>query len=126
MYKGGKQYGCCLQPAYALGVSPHGYLIFSIGDNSTYFILYGPKLSLNTWTHVAAIRQGTSMKLYVNGVEVASTSTRLSGLVDSTAALMIGKSAGGWGGKLFNGKLDEVRVYQRGLTPSELRSLTTP
>lgn len=43
----------------------------------------------NLWNHVAYVRNGSSFKLYLNGVQVASATSSAS-LVDNTNSLMIG------------------------------------
>ena len=75
------------------------------------------QLALNTWTHVGATFDGTTLRLYVNGVLISSRA--LSGsLLTSTAALRIGGN-GPWG-EWFSGLIDEVRVYRRVLTATEI------
>jgi hypothetical protein len=123
IYKPGRKYGCCFQPAYGLGVSAYGYLFFALGDDSTYAVLYGPKIPLNTWIHLAAVRRKGSMKIYVNGAEAANGFNSLSTLTDSAAPLLIGKSEGGWGGNPFDGLIDEVEIHSKALSASEVHSL---
>lgn len=65
-------------------------------------------LPLNTWTHVAVTRQGTALKLWKNGVSVATAtnSTNLNNTTGSAGNDLFG------GGNPFplNGDLDEIRV----------------
>jgi hypothetical protein len=71
--------------------------------------------------HVAAIRSGDCLALYVDG-ELAASSTAEGGLaldVASDEPLLIGR--GGVGP--FNGEIREVRVYGRALTADEVREL---
>ena len=68
-------------------------------------------LPLNVWSHLAATYDGATMRLYVNGVQVASRAQ--TGTVASSAeALRIGL---GWAGMI-----DEVRIYNRALAVSEV------
>jgi hypothetical protein len=61
-----------------------------------------------TWYHVAAVRSGTSLLVFVNGVLLATTGTFSGPLFDSNQPLTIGgNAAGGWS---LNGSLDEVRI----------------
>jgi hypothetical protein len=74
-------------------------------------------LPLNTWTHLAATYDGASLRLYVNGTQVASRA--LTGtIVTSSQPLRIGGNAI-WG-EYFAGRIDEVRVYNRALTTAEI------
>ena len=70
-------------------------------------------LPANTWSHLAFTYNGSVMRLYVNGVEVANQ-TRTGSAVVSTGALKIGGNAI-WG-EWFAGLIDEVRIYNRALT----------
>lgn len=76
----------------------------------------------DTWQHVAALYDGTAMKLYLNGAEVGSLpkSGELDGL--ATAAIMLGANPPD-GYAAFDGVLDDLRVYARGLTPAELAAV---
>jgi fibronectin type 3 domain-containing protein len=74
-------------------------------------------LPVGTWTHLAATYDRTTLRLYVNGTQVASTA--VSGtLVNTTRPLKIGGNSI-WG-EYFSGLIDEVRVYERALTPAEI------
>jgi len=74
-------------------------------------------LPLNTWSHLAVTYDGTTLRLFVNGEQVASTA--LAGPIQTTAgALRIGGNAI-WG-ESFKGSIDEVRVYRRALTAFEI------
>ncbi|GAB2854946.1 LamG-like jellyroll fold domain-containing protein [Hymenobacter ruber] len=70
----------------------------------------------NRWTHVAATWDGTALQLYVNGVAVASTPN--SGPVATNEPLQIGRSAAY--NQPFNGRLDEVRIYNAALTAAQV------
>lgn len=77
------------------------------------------QLTLNTWTHLAATYDGTTLRLYVNGTQ---TSTRTVGgnLLTTAGALRIGGNAV-WG-EYFAGRIDEVRIYNRALTASQVQA----
>jgi hypothetical protein len=74
-------------------------------------------LAANTWTHVAATYDGTTLRLYINGVQVSSSAVSGS-MLTTTGALRIGGN-GPWG-EYFSGLIDEVRVYSRVLTAAEI------
>ena len=81
--------------------------------------LYGTtQLPANTWTHLAATYDGTTQRLYVNGVEVASRA-QTGSIAQSDGPLRIGGNSV-WG-EFFTGLIDEVRVYNRVLTASEIQ-----
>ena len=82
------------------------------------------KLKTNEWTHLAGTYDGATMRLYVNGVQVSSR-TQTGQIPISTSALQIGGDS--IYGQYFPGTIDEVRVYQRALSASEIqRDMNTP
>jgi hypothetical protein len=81
-------------------------------------------LPLNTWSHLAGTYDGTALRLYVNGTQVASKA--VSGIIaSSSGALRIGGN-NVWG-EYFNGSIDEVRIYNRALNQAEIQQdMNTP
>jgi fibronectin type 3 domain-containing protein len=76
-------------------------------------------LGLSTWTHLAATYDGAALQLYVNGVQAASVAFTGS-ITTSTGALRMGGN-NIWG-EWFQGLIDEVRVYNRSLSATEIQS----
>jgi PKD repeat protein len=77
------------------------------------------QLPVNQWTHLASTYDGQYHRLYVNGTEVAK-SAKNALIQQSGGALRIGGNSV-WG-EYFQGYIDEVRIYNRALTPSEINS----
>jgi glucose/arabinose dehydrogenase/PKD repeat protein len=74
-------------------------------------------LALNTWTHLASTYDGTTLRLFLNGTQVATKAA--TGAMPNTAnPLRIGGNAV-WG-EYFSGLIDEVRVYNRALSAAEI------
>ena len=71
----------------------------------------------NSWTHLAATYDGTTLRLYVNAALVRSATVG-GALVTSSGVLRIGGNSV-WG-EWFNGYIDEVRIYNRALSASEI------
>ncbi|MGB5538984.1 MAG: DNRLRE domain-containing protein, partial [Gammaproteobacteria bacterium] len=65
------------------------------------------------------------MKLYLNGIEVASQSHPVGGAIDTNAAVPVAIGANGSAEEFFDGTLDDVRVYDRALSVSEIATLYT-
>lgn len=82
------------------------------------------------WHHMAGTWDGATMKLYLNGIEVDSVPFA-GNLIASSNVLSIGArwEAGihpsGALDNRFDGKLEDVRLYNRALTPDEVRLLFT-
>ena len=84
----------------------------------------GAPLPINTWTHLAGTYDGAVLRLFVNGVEVANIP--VSGpMPTSTGPLRIGGNSL-WK-EFFKGRIDEVRIYNRALSPAEIgAAMNTP
>ena len=92
-----------------------------IGNTTTQLIATNSTLSTDVWYHTALIYDGSTIKLYLDGVEVASAS--LSGRInlEPDVDLVVGSLAGG--SYAFDGNIDDVRVLQRAYSVSELQSI---
>jgi hypothetical protein len=83
-------------------------------------ILYGgTRLAANTWVHVAATYDGTTQRLYVNGTQVSSRA-QTGSITTSSNPLRVGGNS--IYGEYFQGRIDEVRIYNRALTQTEIQS----
>ena len=90
--------------------------VYAGGANRT---AEGTTLPANTWSHLAGTYDGTTLRLYVNGVQVASAA--YSGTIGtSSGPLRIGGNSL-WG-EYFQGTIDEVRIYNRALTALEIQT----
>ncbi|TAN40439.1 MAG: hypothetical protein EPN22_17315, partial [Nitrospirae bacterium] len=84
---------------------------------------------LNTgFNHVFSAYDGSSLKLYINGILSNSSSTSYA--VSTTAnGLFLGSSAGssgeGLGEETMRGTIDDVRIYNRALSAAEIKKLAT-
>ncbi len=76
-------------------------------------------LQPNVWLHVAGTYDGTAMSVYVNGV--IDGTMNATPVAAASADLRIGADASGSG--LFGGKIDEVALYARALTPQEIATI---
>jgi len=88
-------------------------------------LLYGRmRLRAGTWTHLAATYDGTWQRLYINGVEVAQRAQ--TGLIASSSGVLRIGGDSVWG-QYFQGRIDEVRIYNRALSASEIQAdMDTP
>jgi hypothetical protein len=73
-------------------------------------------LSSNKWLHVAGTWDGTTMRLYLNGKEIA-TSTPSGSLNSSDGTVKISDS----GDDEFHGMMDEIRVWNDARTVNEIK-----
>lgn len=72
------------------------------------------------WHHIVGTRDNTSMKLYIDGVLMETTT---SPVVDFGTDLLHNYMLGYGGGLFWKGSLDDVRFYRRVLSPSDIIAL---
>lgn len=84
----------------------------------------GSSAQLNQWTHVAFVYNKGTARTYING-SVVHTYNGSGAIVDNIHAAEDDFRIGGrqiWN-QHFQGKIDEVRVYNRGLAATEVKTL---
>jgi len=123
--------GCVITKDYGGGAgNDFGYMIRCGGDGVVNFNLGSGNwneinspagtLGIDTWYHVAGTYDGSVMRLYIDGEQVASQSGSFS-IGNANLNLLIGESPG-FPGRCFIGKIDEVRVWNVARTQSQLQS----
>ena len=78
------------------------------------------------WVHLTAVFDGNLQTLYVNGVRQSKT-YNASGIYSSTAPVTIGTNwnSGSPGTNYFNGKIDDVRIYNYVLGEDQIAQIVT-
>src|SRR5215831_13533456 len=81
-------------------------------------------LTANSWSYLTATYDGATLRLYVNGTQVASTA-KTGAIASSANPLQIGGDS--LYGQNFAGLIDEVRVYSVALTAAQVQAdMATP
>lgn len=81
-------------------------------------------VALNTWTHLAMTFNGSTIRLYINGVLRGSRNASGGAPITANALTIGGNTV--WG-EYFAGSIDEVRIYNRVLTVAEITTdMNTP
>jgi len=105
---------------------------FTMGDGSLFAgggdVNY--TLTTNAWTSLVAVRNQGALNIWINGVSTLSISN--SKAIAATQKALFFASFGSYTpsgganlGRYFNGQLDDVRLYNRALTPPEIRQLAS-
>jgi len=103
-----------------------GKIYFGVWDSSAHLVTSSSTLNNGSWHHAVGTNSGTISTLYIDG---ASQGTTAGGAYNSygTAYWHIGgyKSSGWTNGVdgYFNGMIDDVRIYNRALSASEVAAL---
>jgi len=105
--------------AQILGASP------SNSQNSDTTSSYSP-IPLGTWTNLIFTLNGNTLTFYVNGVLSSSSPVNFTINTISMSGISIGQSRqanGDWFG--YNGSIDDIYIYNRALTQTEVTYLAT-
>jgi hypothetical protein len=81
---------------------------------------FGPT-PLNVWRHVAMTVKSGDMRIYENGSLISQASTPFTYVTQQDDAVLIG--AGYGNGRAFPGLVDELQVYSRALSASEVQQI---
>jgi len=77
-------------------------------------------LQTGRWHHVAATYDGQQMRIYVDGQQVASQSK--TGIVDANSTVPASLGNQPQGSRAFDGLIDDVRIYRRALSTTEIQT----
>jgi hypothetical protein len=87
-------------------------------------VVFGPKLPLDSWSHLALTYDSATIRFYVNGEEVSRIEED-SPITTSNRPLFIGGDQSQ--GQYFHGRIDEVRIFNGPRTAEQIRSdMNTP
>ena len=78
-----------------------------------------------TWIHIAGTWDGTTIRFYYNGVAQGTPVAFAGPIAANTRALSLGGPATFDASRLFKGAMDDVRVYNRALSPAEIAALAS-
>ncbi len=81
-------------------------------------------IPLSAWTHIALTNDGEHLCLYVDGVLVDEHASEK--VKAGESPLRIGGLPGGPYSQFFDGKIDEVRIYDRALSQEEVEGTPRP
>lgn len=103
---------CCKASRFAFDVTTHGsnHILDSVS-------VYPP----DAWHFVVGIYDGSTQKLYVDGILDSSASASGS-IGTNNEPLLIGKHKG-CESQHFNGTIDDVRIYNRALSEADIQAL---
>jgi hypothetical protein len=106
--KGDITYGMFINPAAFVRIHYSGGSTLDTPNNI---------LKANEWTHVVGTYDGTKAQIYINGKVEATLDAKVA-IPANAQSFVIGgtQESRDW----YTGMLDEVKLYSRGLTPTEV------
>lgn len=123
--------------AHGRGAAPNlqGFGISVLNANQIQFfnwggpnVVFNYQTQLNTWQHVCGTLSGSTVEMFINGKSIGSdtgTIGTVNTVNDATSALTFGSSPDGNPALRLNGNIDDARIYNKVLTPAEIRQLAT-
>jgi len=105
--------------AYYLRANPSGVLVFG-PDSPGPVLTTGSVFASDVWNHIVATRSGTTAKIFVNAVQVATGTVGAGASASGGSVHKIG--ATGVSEDIAN-RLKELGLWNRALTPTEISSL---
>ena len=107
-----------------IGINGRIYFEYTRANGQGEYILGTTVLSSNVWYHIGIVNDGTSFKIYLNGLEESSDGSTYQTIgwgANGTNTAQIGKYAGlAW---YLTGALDALTVWNRDLSNSEMNAL---
>lgn len=115
------KYRSSAYPGYLLAVMSNGKVIYTLKKDSTTSanVTSNSAVVPDTWYHIVAVYDGTSMRLYINGVQQTDVESWdiANSFRNTTDNAYIGYLNAN---TRFNGIIDELRIYNRALSAAEI------
>jgi type II secretory pathway pseudopilin PulG len=105
---------------YSLSIESNKFRFFTTANSQAYSIFSATTPTIGTWYHIAGVFDGQKNYIYVNGVKENETSASMAANVNNNFIIGYG---GYWPGGYFSGVIDEVRIYNRALSASEIKAI---
>jgi hypothetical protein len=129
-----------LSKATSTAEADHWFMLSTIADGSDAVLRFRLKtdgttttliagsggLPEDTWVHAAAVYDGATMELFLDGISVGSTPKSGSLSTNAGVGVWIGGNPPDASSKPWDGLIDEVRIYDRALTAGEILALPPP
>ena len=102
-------------------------MLLSTNGKKDYYSPYSTGMKTGQWYHITAVMDSSNgVTFYFDGMSVGTVTGTLPAVADTDDALLIGANTASGSSTLtdpFNGLIDDVRVYNRALSASEVAGL---
>lgn len=108
--------------AMALSLDSSGRFVHTAFDSAAHQVTGSTVAETGRWYHVAATLSGGTLRLYINGIEEGTAVSGLGTLWSPADRFELGRQHAAFGGSAFTGQLDELRIWNAGLSAAELQA----
>lgn len=112
--------------SYSLEINNADRVVFRVAKSGTSVTAQSssgaPLTNTTVWYHIAGVYNGSQLQVYVNGIKNGTATSHTNNLISYPTPLRIGVS-GDILLHAFDGRIDDVRVYKRALSPAEVKRL---
>ena len=112
----GKNY----QTSYFLGIQSSGRVVFYPKGGLSFRSRVTGVIPVNRWTHIAGTYDGTTTRIYINGVQDTSSTGYTGAVGTNTDSLFIGADRVGPPTLFFKGLIDNVRIWAAARTAAQI------
>ncbi|MBK8495551.1 MAG: LamG domain-containing protein [Chitinophagaceae bacterium] len=117
------KHNCGTATGYFLGVDNNRLSYWLASGSSWSQVTTMETYNDDKWHHIVGAYDGVNQELYVDGIFKAGTSTTYN-TPASGAPIKVGEPSGACGGSgLFNGKVDELKIYSAALDVAQVMAL---
>jgi len=117
----GKQ-GTNPDKGYCFTAGQNGRVEFTVSVNEGWKAVSTPALlGTNAWYHIAGVYTGSQLMLYING-QLIQTEDAIGELTHGTGVVMNLGDNPTWPGRFWNGRLDEIRIWEIARTEAEIQA----
>ncbi len=107
------------------------YPTFAISNGQqggSYYMASGSKIPLNSWFHICGVYDpsDTSVKVFLNGQPNGSEISNITAIGHNDQPVLIGAFGATDFPDYFNGKIDDVRIYNRALSAADVAAIYDP
>jgi len=106
---------------YEFHLNSSGEIFWWWGGGTKELTTSGANITPSTWYHLAITYKDGQQKIYIDGVEKA-TSSRTGNLTLNNDSFQVGQDQG-FSGRYFDGSIDEVRIFDRYLTQADVNTI---
>lgn len=106
---------------YGLTAGENGRVEFTVSIEEGWKSVATPALlGTNAWYHIAGVYTGSQVEIYINGV-LQGTEDAIGELTSGTGVVMNIGDNPTWPGRFWNGKLDEIRIWNTARTETQIQ-----